>query len=203
MTWQHGDILACYGAEAVSRAISWGTFSLFAPCGLRVAPSHVSIIADLHGEPAVFESTTLSNRECLIAGEVTAGIQCQRPIERVWDYTHRGGRVDVYRLMRWEELSRPTEVYELSDLLRRMTEARLRYDTFGAVLSGTRAFQMTRLFPTADLESLFCSELVAFCLMRLNRMARANPARFNPGRLLRRLVSHGTYRKAATYDHAL
>jgi hypothetical protein len=198
VTYEPGDILACYGSEPVSRAISWGTFCPTAPRGLRVAPSHVSIVAVDRGETVVFESTTLANRPCLIRGESVGGVQCHEPELRVWDYTHRGGRVDVYRLTQWNRLE-TREVFELSKQLREMTLAGLTYDTGGALLSGTRVFQMTRLFPAADLESFFCSELVAFSLMRLHRLCRTNPTRFNPGRLCRRLVHEGTYRKVATH----
>lgn len=199
--WQPGDILACFGSEAVSRAISWGTFCPVAPRGLRLAPSHVSIVAEWMGRPCVFESTTLANRECLIRRRVVSGVQCHRPDLRVWDYAHRGGRVDVYRLTHWNALSK-REAFDLSEMLRQMTVEGLTYDTSGALLSGTRVFQLSRFFPAADLESLFCSELVAFSLMRLNRLCRTNPTRFNPGRLCRRLVSEGTYRKVTTYDRS-
>lgn len=197
--WQPGDILACFGSEPVSRAISVGTFCPIAPHGLRLAPSHVSIVADWMGSPCVFESTTLANRPCLIRRKVVSGIQCHRPECRAWDYAHRGGRVDVYRLTHWNRLS-SRETFELSELLKSMTVEGLTYDTVGALLSGTRVFQLTKFFPSADLEHLFCSELVAFSLMKLCRLSRTNPTRFNPGRLCRRLVSEGTYRKVTTYD---
>lgn len=198
MNWQAGDILACYGGEPLSRIISYGTFTPFAPRGVRVAPSHVGIISEHEGEPCVFESTTLANRPCVVNGSLASGIQCQRPFLRVWDYTHRGGRVDVYRLTRWNQLDR-SEAFQLSELLLRMTREHLTYDTGGALLSGTRVFQFSRLFPAADLERLFCSELVAFLLMRFNRMARCNPTRFNPGRLVRHLIACGTYQKVDSH----
>lgn len=67
------------------------------------------------------------------------------------------------------------------------------YDLGGALLSGTRLFKRTRLLPSADLNELFCSELVAAVCMRLGRMNRSNPTRFNPACLLRELVRHGTF----------
>jgi hypothetical protein len=109
--------------------------------------------------------------------------------------------VDVYRLTRWNRLDN-REAFDLSQLVNEMTAEGLSYDTVGALLSGTRVFQLLRLFPSADLERLFCSELVAFCLMKLNRLCRTNPTRFNPGRLVRRIVSQGTYRKVASYDRS-
>ncbi len=38
------DLLACYGTDAASKAISWGTGSLLAPSRLRLGPSHVAVI---------------------------------------------------------------------------------------------------------------------------------------------------------------
>ena len=47
--------------------------------------------------------------------------------------------------------------------------------------------------PQADLNELFCSELVAAVCMRLGRMNRSNPTKFNPACLLRELVRQGTF----------
>jgi hypothetical protein len=56
--------------------------------------------------------------------------------------------------------------------------------------------------PGADLQSLFCSELVAAILMRLNRLNHANPTGFSPARLLRTLVLLGKYHRVAHWsDH--
>ncbi|MBT6153663.1 MAG: hypothetical protein HOH82_03115, partial [Planctomycetaceae bacterium] len=57
----------------------------------------------------------------------------------------------------------------------------------------TRLFKRTRLLPNADLNELFCSELVAAVLMRLSRLNRTNPTRYNPACLLRQLVREGSY----------
>ena len=44
-----------------------------------------------------------------------------------------------------------------------------------------------------DLHEVFCSELIAATLQRLCRLNREDPTRFNPGRLVRRLIHEGTY----------
>ena len=41
-----GDLVACYGADGVSRFIRAATWSPLAPAGLRFGPSHVAIISD-------------------------------------------------------------------------------------------------------------------------------------------------------------
>lgn len=74
------------------------------------------------------------------------------------------------------------------------------YDAAGAMFSGLRVVPWLP-FARANLETVFCSELIAAVLQRLGRMNRSNPARFNPGRLLRRLVQQGTYRRVCRYDN--
>ena len=199
MTWRPGDIAACFGRDVTSRLISWGTASLLAPAGLRVGPSHVAIICEYLGQPVWVESTTRCRHSCLIRGRRVAGVQTHTIDERVADYVEVGGSVDQYRLTPINRLS-PAETELLTEiLLRQFVANEVTYDLAGALLSGTRAFQWTRLFPGADLEQLFCSELVAAVAMRLNRMNHANPTRFNPARLLRGLVRTGKYQRIATF----
>ena len=77
-------------------------------------------------------------------------------------------------------------------LIRHFVGRSVTYDMGGALLSGTRLFKHTRLLPSADLNQLFCSELAAKVLMRLGRLNRDNPTKYNPGTLLRQLVREGT-----------
>ncbi len=67
------------------------------------------------------------------------------------------------------------------------------YDLRGALLSGTRLFKWTAFMPYPDLESLFCSELCAAALMRLQRMPLSNPSLYNPASLVRELRRCGTF----------
>jgi len=78
-------------------------------------------------------------------------------------------------------------------LVRHFIGQRVTYDLGGALLSGTRILKWTRFLPQADLNELFCSELVAAVLMRLGRMNRNDPTRFNPASLLRQVVRQGTF----------
>ncbi len=87
-----------------------------------------------------------------------------------------------------------------SNRSRRAGENPVGFDLGGAILSGTRAIRWLGLLPGADLHSLFCSELVAAILMRLNRLNHANPTGFSPARLLRLLVTLGTYHRVAGWD---
>lgn len=197
--FQPGDLAACYGSDAASRLISLGTSSLLAPAGLRWAPSHVAILCT-HGDERLWvESTTLAPRPCRLQQRCVSGVQAHLPAARIADYCQTGGRVDLYRLVAIESLSRDEDRLLTRILLVHFIGNSLPYDLAGALLSGTRLFQRSRLFPRADLRQLFCSELAAAVLMRLGRLGRDNPTRFHPARLLRTLVRHGTYRRVATW----
>lgn len=197
MNWQAGDIAACYGTDRASRLISWGTASLFGPRSLRVGPSHVAILAPppSHDGLVWVESTTFCPRPCMLNQVRTAGCQVHEPEDRVADYESTGGRVDWYRLTPIREFSRSESVLLSRILFCHFVSRRVTYDMRGALLSGSRVWQMLRSFPGADLNSLFCSELVAAVLQRLGRLNNSNPARYNPARLLRELVTSGVYQR--------
>ncbi|QDT30920.1 hypothetical protein Mal48_01940 [Thalassoglobus polymorphus] len=187
-----GDLLACYGADKASRAISAVTSSLISPAGLRFPPSHVGIIVPLHGM-SLLESTTMSGRECLHAGEEVSGIQLAKAWDRVRDYCHSGGRVDVYELTPGNTLSK-AETAWLAEVAGYLLKDRAEYDYIGAGFSGTRILSALRLF-NAKTDRLFCSELCSYLLQSLGRLNRRNPSRHSPARLLRELVRTGVYRK--------
>lgn len=193
-----GDIAACYGVDRESQIIRWGTASLFAPRGLRMGPSHVAILAETSARGLLwFESTSLCRRPCVITGEQRRGTQAHYIVPRIDDYTRDGGRVEVFRLVPFWELS-PQDSHELAQLLTIAVDLRLAYDLSGALLSGTRLLKLSR-FLYADLESVFCSELVAAALQKVGLMPHENPMRFNPASLLRRLVRTGIYRRYVTF----
>jgi len=187
------DLAACYGADWTGRLISFGTASVLAPRRLRIGPSHIALICEQHGSPVWIESTTLCAHPCVILGRHISGVQAHLPEMRIQDYAQSGGRVDLYRLSPIDRLSQPESELLTRILIRHFIGRQVTYDMGGALLSGTRLFKRTRLLPSADLNELFCSELVAAVLMRLGRLNRANPTRYNPACLLRQLVREGTY----------
>jgi hypothetical protein len=138
------------------------------------------------------ESTTLAPRPCRVLGRRVAGVQAHDPAARIADYRAAGGRVVCYRLVPIEALSNSESMLLDHILIEHFVRPALPYSLTGALLSGTRVFQWTRLFPLADLRQLFCSELIAAVYMRLGRLPRDNPTRYSPARLLRTLVRHGT-----------
>lgn len=197
-----GDIAACYGVDWTSRLISAGTSSLVGPHELCWPPSHVAICCRNDDETIWVESTSLCHRACLFRRMPVSGVQAHRPYDRIADYVRSGGRVDLYRLTEINRFSKSESCLLSRLLIDHFIKKHIRYDMSGAVLSGTRAFQLTRLFPGADLQRLFCSELIAAVLMRLGRMNHANPTRFNPGRLLRHLVRTGKYHRAGSFERS-
>jgi hypothetical protein len=187
------DIAACYGTGFTAKAISYGTAALLAQPRLRIGPSHVAVLCEFHGRMVWIESTTLCEHPCVIMARHINGCQAHLPEMRIQDYLQAGGRVDLYRLAPIEKLSRVESELLTRILVRHFIGKQVTYDLGGALVSGTRLFKQTRLLPSADLNELFCSELVAAVCMRLGRMNRSNPTRFNPACLLRELVRHGTF----------
>ncbi|QDU39676.1 hypothetical protein Mal4_40220 [Maioricimonas rarisocia] len=188
------DIAACHGTGWTARAIRYGTASLLAPPRLRLGPSHVALMCEYHGRMLWIESTTLAPRPCAILGGFIEGCQGHLPELRILDYLEAGGRVDVYRLAPIQTLSQAESELLTTILVRHFVGQRVTYDLGGALISGTRLLKRTSLLPAADLNELFCSELVAAVLMRLGRMNHDNPTRYHPAGLLRELVRQGTYR---------
>lgn len=200
VTFEPGDIAACFGTDWTSRLVSCATASLTGPAGLRLGPSHLALICDIDGEAIWTESTTLCSKPCVIKQRCVAGAQAHRPIDRLQDYLDTGGRVDLYRLTEINRLSHDESQLLTRILLNRFIRPGIRYDLAGAMLSGTRVFQLSRLFPGANLDQIFCSELVAAVVMRLNRMNHANPTRFNPARLIRQLIRTGKYHRVHRFQ---
>ncbi len=187
------DLLACYSPSWTGRVISYGTASLLAPQRLRIGPSHIAVICQFRGSPVWVESTTLSPHPCVILRRPVNGVQAHLPQLRIQDYVSEGGHVDLYRLSPIDRLGSEESLLLSRILIQHFIGKEITYDMGGALLSGTRFFKRTRLLPRADMNELFCSELVAAVLMRLNRMNRDNPTRYNPACLLRQLVREGTF----------
>jgi hypothetical protein len=198
-TFQPLDIMACFGSDATSRTISWATASPLAPPRLRIGPSHVAVICEFRGQPVWIESTSQCVHPCLINGHAVTGCQAHQPEVRISDYLAQNGTVDVYRLSPVDRLSARESELLTKILLRHFVGQKVTYDFGGALLSGTRLFKHTRLLPGADLHQLFCSELAAKVLMRLGRLNRDNPTKYNPASLLRQLVREGTVQFERTH----
>lgn len=204
-----GDIFACWGTSLISRGISLETSLtswLTGPPGLKLSPSHVAIAAradtNTNADCCWFESTTLAGESpCLRAGVPVVGVQVHSVASRIADYCRSGGVVVQYRLTDIDALDR-AESARLTSMLTSYCgsddKPPVGYDAAGACFSGLRIAPLLP-FARANLETMFCSELIAAVLQRLCRMNRCNPATCNPGRLLRRLVRQGTYRHAQQY----
>ena len=193
------DLAACYGSDWTSRTISYGTASLLAPARLKLGPSHVAVLCRHRGSPVWIESTTLCRHPCVIMGVPTSGVQAHLPESRIGDYVSGGGRVDLYRLSPVDRLSEEESQLLTRILVKHFIGRQVGYDTGGALLSGTRLFKRTRLLPKADLNELFCSELAAKVCMRLGRMNRDNPTKYNPANLFRQLLREGTIQFERTF----
>ena len=195
-----GDIFCCWGTDWISRGISLPTSSLIGPRSVRWAPSHVAIACPRYAPNCDrcfwWESTSLTQRECLESKRHISGVQVHEILERIGDYCNAGGKVQIYRLTRFDVLNREA-VHELRKFLAECLDDEslhqpLKYDMEGALLSGTKLLGKMLLWRN-QLDTLFCSEMVAASLQRLNLLCRTNPASYSPGRLMRKLLTQGTY----------
>jgi hypothetical protein len=217
MHFEPGDLIVFYGRDLTSRVIEWATRGpshVGIVCsGARRGKPHDGrkrkdnqstlrahkAVSGLPSSrftkaqptqtttPLLFESTTLCDEPCALAGRRVSGVQAHDPRSRIATYP---GRVALVRLTPAWRLT-DHEVDRLRDWL--LAVASEPYDLRGALLSGTRLFKWTALMPYPDLGSLFCSELCAAALMRLYRMPLANPSLYNPASLVRELRRCGTY----------
>lgn len=192
--FQAGDILACHGRDVVSRGIRLATTWPLDPWSVFSPPSHVAICCRWHNEVIAVESTSFPRRACLIQRKQVQGVQAHSPHEVIGDYRHACGRVDVYRLVGIHRLTN-REDHDFSRwLIDEFVKPGIRYDTAGAILSAERISRLVHRMPNADLNQLFCSELIAAVLMRVGLMNQDNAALYSPGRLLRELLRLGKYK---------
>ncbi len=172
-TLKPGTIIAFWGTDWLSQLISVST----------LGPSHVGIIGGLKLDkcagPIIYESTTLSYEPCLINDEFIDGVQAHCLASRVASYK---GAVHAYHLHPSLELS-PLETMKLDGYLKSMLGKT--YDTKAAVFSATHLLKYR--FKHPDLDTIFCSALVARALMLLNRMNWSNPEWFSPSGLVHEL----------------
>ena len=191
---QPGDILACYGTDRVSRTISLATASLRRPQRLWAGPSHVGLVVAHPSRGLILvESTSLCEHDCLFQGRRVSGVQGHYPETRINDYLADGGHVDVWRLNPFWNLSEEESGELTTVLFRDFVNRHSRYDMRGAITSGTRFLCKLLSWLETDLETVFCSELIAFALMRLHRMPLSNATQYSPARLLRRLYALNVY----------
>lgn len=207
---QAGDLFACWGGDWLSRAISLETSSLLGPTPMRWGPSHVAIACPRwfplhHLQCYWWESTTLTQRPCLEADRPVSGCQVHPIVSRLHDYTRGGGRVSVYRLTEFDALTE-RDVTQLRALLGQCVgdvddtkRQPVTYDTAGALCSGTRIIKRFTLWRNQR-DTLFCSELLAAVLQRLGRLCRQNPSEFTPAKLMRKLLTEGTYQLHTTFE---
>jgi hypothetical protein len=177
---QPGDVIgfsACTPKGSLIRVCTGGLLW----CG---GISHVGIAVEWpgHKRPLLCESTSLCPRPCAVQGHHVAGVQMQYTRRRLIEYH---GRVYHYSLAR--PLSAATSRY-LTAFAQEFLGTR--YDFRGAIAA--RHTLLARWFRAAEnLDELFCSEWVATCLRRVNRLKTENSSAWSPNGLARHLVRSG------------
>ena len=188
MLYQSGDVLLFWGRGFVSNVIMAKTATLDAMFlkGVSWPPSHAAIVVD-YGRPVLLESTMLGTHPCLVAKRPVAGVQLQDIDQRIADY---GGRCEIWRADGISQNVNRVVNADVLSLLGTESTPNAKYDTIGAVISGTRAKLMP--FETGSHDRWFCSELVSFVLSRAGCLNVRQPDKVAPSDL-RRLLKRDFY----------
>lgn len=178
-----GDIIGTSGRGFVSDFINVGSMGL-----PRFGLSHIAIVGPYDprfGSHLVYESTSFGRPACARRGKVVSGFQAHPLWDIVTDDTAR-----AY----WFPLRAPLQEDEIRYLDRLLSEyLGSRYDFIGAGKSGGGCLKwlVNSLFGRENTTTLFCSEIVALVLARLNRFRTRNASGYNPNSLKRRLRLQG------------
>lgn len=178
-----GDVIAFSGEGLVGDIINLGTFGI-----PRWNICHVGIVGEAtDGRQLLFESTTLDDLPCEIAGSKFDGTQahqldtvCRRYRGKVWHYP-------LYRTLYAFERQRLSEF-----LVGTIHVPYSKMDAFRS--SGLGLSWVETLISEADLRQIFCSEWVAAAHAYVGLWPTNNFGRWNPNRLIRYLRSHGVLR---------
>lgn len=179
-----GDIIGFSGDNWISALVNLATYGI--PFW---SLSHVGVLGHADdGRLLLFESTQLDDLPCEITGEVFLGTQAHQ-LEHV---------VNVYKGKVWHyPVFRPlyaSEDERLTDFL--MATLHVPYDKMGAFRSGGVGLSWVEsLLHPDNLNSIFCSELVAAAYACIGLWATDNVSRWSPNRLVWRLRSAGVLRK--------
>jgi len=179
-----GDIIGFSGDSWISTLVNIATYGV-----PFLGLSHVGIMGHADdGRLMLFESTQLDDLPCEITGEVFLGTQAHQLEHVVSVYKGKVWHYPAFRALYASEDER------LTDFLMRTLHAP--YDKMGAFRSaGVGLSWVESLLHRDNLNSIFCSELVAAAYACIGLWATDNVSRWNPNRLARRLRSAGVLRK--------
>jgi hypothetical protein len=179
---QPGDVIGFSGRGLVSDLINVATYG----CP-RVGLSHVAIVAEYRGQLVLFESTTLDDEPCLITGRRIHGVQAHPLVRRIKGYAGAAYHYPLCRALTTDQSKKLTEF--LVSMIGRP------YDDIGAFRSGGEGFSYIESWlRPANLNSIFCSELVAAAHKYVGAWHPRNESSYNPNRLVRTELRDGVLR---------
>jgi hypothetical protein len=175
-----GDIIGFLGNNFVSALVNFGTYGI----PFR-GVSHVGIMGEAtDGRLLLFESTTLNDLPCAIAGAKFDGTQAHELDSVVRSYRGQIWHYPLYRSLYDFERQR------LTDFL--MGTVHVPYGAMEAFRSGGEGLSFVEsLFREADLHRIFCSEWCCAAHAYMGIFPTANVARWNPNRFVRWERSEG------------
>jgi hypothetical protein len=171
-----GDVIGFSGCTWIGTIINIGTYGV---PGWGI--SHVGIMGHAgDGRLLLFESTTLEQMPCEIAGKCFDGTQAHDLDKIVKVYDGKVWHYPLYRPLYACEDKRLTEFL--------MATIHTPYDAMGAFRSAGVGFSwLESCLREQELHHIFCSEWVAAAYADVGLMPTANAARWNPNHLCRTL----------------
>jgi hypothetical protein len=178
-----GDAIGFSGVDFVSDVIN-----LFTWGWPRRGISHVAIVTECskHGL-CLAESTTLATRPCLILRRCVNGVQFQPLHQRIAEYRGHVWHYPLRAPIDWREAE------EINEYLVELATTECAYDLIGAVRSRMTPYALIQRWKHGheDLQTLFCSELVAATWNRFGIFPTKNASGWNPNTLLRAATRNG------------
>jgi hypothetical protein len=192
--WQPLDLIACFRNDRQSRWRSLMNFSLSGPFPLFGAPARIAVVCQHEGKNLLVECTDNCSRDCVINGTTSSGCQAHNVVRRIHDLIEANERPMLFRLVATDQLSSAESGLLTKILIEHFVRAGVQLQGGRELLSGCAAFNDRMLNCSGIPHDNFFTEIVAKVLMRLNRLSRCNPLRYDAATLLRELVHVGTFR---------
>ena len=187
-----GDIIGFSGSYFASHLINLSTYGI-----PWYSLSHVGIIANRTqgacDSLVVFEANENCEWPCVIAQRKVSGVQAHWISDIIEDYK---GTLWHYRLSK--QLNR-TKIRLLTKTLK--DKIGTPYDWDGAKKAGGYLYSAAcAIMYGEDVDSMFCSELVAYALQQVGICDIQNASRWNPNSLMRRLTRDSVFDNGIKID---
>lgn len=149
---------------------------------------HLGITSEHNGELLAYESTASERPPCYLSGVKGPGVGA-RPLDEILEFFANKDTKILYYGLRAPLYQ--DEVARLDEWL--VQKIGLPYDMDGTLHAGGGLlyYTLSKMIRGEDLSAFFCSELCAAALSHVGRFQTPDISKWNPNKLVRRLVRTG------------